>query len=68
MKAKARDLMFDGIIIDCTKKDIAAQILCQEIHDKYQEFNLRLVNRNVYAVSLWGAVSINSHRLIKIIA
>lgn len=57
MKVKARNIIFDGFLIDCTKKDLAAQLVCQEIHERHEDLNLREVNRNVYSMSLWGEVS-----------
>lgn len=57
VKIKAKDLLFDGIVIDCNVKDFAGAAVCNEIALNYEEFNLRSLGGNLYSLSLFGLVS-----------
>ncbi|XP_046484608.1 sensory neuron membrane protein 1-like isoform X1 [Neodiprion pinetum] len=52
MKAKAMDIMFNGIPIDCTVKDFAGSALCAIL--KSDTRNLHVVGEDMYKFSLFG--------------
>ncbi|XP_046745518.1 sensory neuron membrane protein 1-like [Diprion similis] len=52
MKARAMDIMFDGITIDCTVKDFAGAAVCSLL--KTDTRNLHVVGENMYKFSLFG--------------
>ena len=56
IRAKVRDLLFDGLYIDCTGKDFAANAVCSEVRPQYHDFGLKLVQEDEYMMSLWGTV------------
>lgn len=56
MKVKVKDLLFDGIMIDCRVKDTAGSGVCKGIKDNHEEFGLPMIEEDVYMFSLFGAV------------
>lgn len=59
MRAKVKDILFDGFTIDCAVTDFAGSAVCGEINARYEELRLKLVDKNVYSFSLFGPVNIN---------
>ncbi|KAJ8687763.1 hypothetical protein QAD02_023557 [Eretmocerus hayati] len=57
IKVKVKDLLFDGLIVDCNidyVRDFAAGAVCNELKAHYKEFKMRLAGNNLYLYSLWG--------------
>ncbi|KAL7302086.1 hypothetical protein TKK_0005315 [Trichogramma kaykai] len=53
-RVKVRDLLFDGLLIDCNVEDFAGAIACKEIADRYEHLRLKLVGKKLYALSFLG--------------
>lgn len=52
---KARNILFDGITINCTSNDFAPKAVCSQI--KANPKGLVKQDENIYLFSLFGAVS-----------
>ncbi|CAO1440533.1 unnamed protein product [Diamesa serratosioi] len=52
--AKAMDLMFNGIDIDCDKSDFRAIAVCEAIHTESQGVLVKDEEKKIYTVSLLG--------------
>ncbi|XP_031776848.1 uncharacterized protein LOC100123085 [Nasonia vitripennis] len=57
MKAKIRDILFDGFVIDCNVQDFAGTAVCSEVADNYEKLGLKLVGEKKYLMSLWGPLN-----------
>ncbi|XP_008215384.2 sensory neuron membrane protein 1 [Nasonia vitripennis] len=57
VKAKVREILFDGIVIDCNVKDFAGSAVCNEIAQNYEEFRLQSIGDNKYSLSLFGLIN-----------
>ncbi|XP_058792641.1 sensory neuron membrane protein 1-like [Phymastichus coffea] len=57
IKAKVRDILFDGMMIDCNVSDTPGSALCKEINEKYEEFRLKKIGENLFSLSLWGSAN-----------
>lgn len=55
VRVKAREILFDGLPIDCTVKDFAGSAVCSVLRS--QEENFVVVEPNKYKVSMFGHVS-----------
>ena len=55
LRTKAKDLLFDGNLINCTSKDFSAAALCSAMKKESTDFVE--VEPKVYKFSLIGAVS-----------
>ncbi|XP_014231879.1 sensory neuron membrane protein 1-like [Trichogramma pretiosum] len=55
IKAKVKDILFDGLFIDCTAKDFAGAAICSEVKAAHEEFGLKMVAEDQYLLSLWAA-------------
>lgn len=56
--AKAMDIMFNGIDIDCNKSDFRAIAVCEAIHTEGQGVTVKDEEKKLYKVSLLGHVSL----------
>lgn len=56
--AKAMDIMFNGIDIDCNKSDFRAIAVCEAIHTEGQGVIVKDKEKKLYSVSLLGHVSL----------
>jgi hypothetical protein len=56
LTAPVKDILFDGVLINCTLKDFTAKILCMFI--KTQGKDLQKVGKNAFKFSFFGAVGI----------
>lgn len=56
--AKAMDIMFNGIEIDCDKSDFRAIAVCEAIHTEGQGVTVKDEEKKLYKVSLLGHVSL----------
>lgn len=56
--AKAMDLMFNGIEINCDKSDFRAIAVCEGIHSEGQGVFVKDAEKKLYTVSLLGHVNI----------
>lgn len=54
VKAKVRDILFDGTLIDCRVKDFAGTAICSQLKEKAT--NLVTIDEDQYLFSLFGAV------------
>lgn len=54
LTAKANDILFDGIIINCNQKEFAAKAVCSQLQ---RSPDLRHVSDTELAFSLLGSVS-----------
>ena len=55
MTATAREILFDGVLIDCKIKDVAAKAMCTLV--KAQGKDLEKVGKTAFKFSFFGAVS-----------
>lgn len=55
LTAKARDILFEGVVLNCTSKDFAAVALCTGI--RMNSKGLHKVNDNIFKFSFFGVVS-----------
>jgi hypothetical protein len=55
LTASVKDILFDGILINCTLKDFTARMLC--ILMKTQGKDLQKVGKNAFKFSFFGGVS-----------
>jgi hypothetical protein len=62
LTAPVKDILFDGILINCTLKDFTAKILCTLM--KTQGKDLQKVGKNAFKFSFFGAVSTTPFCLI----
>ncbi|KAJ8687761.1 hypothetical protein QAD02_023555, partial [Eretmocerus hayati] len=53
IKVKVRDLLFDGIPIDCSATDFAGAAVCGELKTQHKEFGMEVIGENQYLFSLW---------------
>ena len=57
IKAKVKDILWNGLFYDCTVKDFAGSAVCNELKLQYAEFGMVMVAENQYMHSLLGSVS-----------
>jgi hypothetical protein len=62
LTAPVKDILFDGILINCTLKDFTAKILCTLM--RTQGKDLQKVGKGAFKFSLFGAVSTKSFWLL----
>jgi hypothetical protein len=55
LTAPVKDILFEGILVNCTLKDFTAKVLCTLM--KTQGKDLQKVGKNAFRFSLFGAVS-----------
>lgn len=55
LTASVKDILFDGILINCTLKDFTARMLC--VLMKTQGKDLQTVEKNAFKFSFFGGVS-----------
>lgn len=56
VKTKVKDLLFNGLPIDCTVKDFAGAATCNVLKEKAEENGLIPDGEGRYLFSLFGAV------------
>lgn len=56
LTAKAMDLLFKGVGVDCNREDLEASVVCPQI---VNEKNINKINETYFTISLFGAVSTN---------
>ena len=59
MKVTAREMLFDGLITDCSDvpPDSAGELGCKELERTYEKYHVQLVGEKKYASSFFGWVS-----------
>ncbi|XP_014206753.1 sensory neuron membrane protein 1-like [Copidosoma floridanum] len=55
VRVKARDLLFDGLAINCNATDFAGSTVCREVQASYKDFNMAKVGDTEYLFSIWGS-------------
>jgi hypothetical protein len=55
LSAPAKDILFEGVLINCTLKDFTARMLCMLM--KTQGKDLQKVGKNAFKFSFFGGVS-----------
>lgn len=58
MKAKAKDILFDGLPVDCTVEDFAGSAVCSVLEEEAKDLIPDGPNR--YKFSLFGGVRISA--------
>ena len=58
IKAKVRDILFDGLLIDCNVTDIPGSGVCKEIKEHYDDFHLKRLSEDLFSMSFFGWVRI----------
>ncbi|KAL7302088.1 hypothetical protein TKK_0005317 [Trichogramma kaykai] len=54
MQAKVKDILFDGLTIDCNVTDTAGSAICSEVKNKWEEYHLYKFDEVTFAMSLIG--------------
>ncbi|XP_011499315.1 PREDICTED: LOW QUALITY PROTEIN: sensory neuron membrane protein 1-like [Ceratosolen solmsi marchali] len=54
IKAKVKDIFFDGLPIDCTVMDLAGKAIRSELKKKNEKFGLKKIAENKYILSMFG--------------
>lgn len=55
LTAKVRDILFEGLDLNCTGTDFHSSVVCSQIKDRMP--NVMEKSKKVYSVSLFGEVS-----------
>ena len=56
MKVKVKDILFEGLTIDCRVSDFAGTAVCSEITANYEKLRFKKLEENVFSMSFWGPV------------
>ena len=57
VRAKVRNILFDGLIVDCNVQDFAGTSICQEIEERLETINnIKVIDTKIYSISIFGAV------------
>ncbi|KAL7302089.1 hypothetical protein TKK_0005318 [Trichogramma kaykai] len=54
IKAKVREILIDGLPIDCNVTDSAGLAICNELHAKWEEYHLKKLDTKTFALSVIG--------------
>ena len=57
VRIRAMDLMFDGMVFDCSGNEFAAKVVCAAIRSEGIEQGVKIVNETHLSISLLGHVS-----------
>ncbi|XP_014209085.1 sensory neuron membrane protein 1-like [Copidosoma floridanum] len=57
MKQKAKDILFEGFVVDCRVTDVPGAAVCTEVRNQYEDLRLIKLEENVYLMSLFGATN-----------
>ncbi|XP_014206677.1 sensory neuron membrane protein 1-like [Copidosoma floridanum] len=55
IRAKVKEVLFDGFVINCTVKDFAGAAICSEVRDQYEDLKMIKIAEDVYLMSLFGS-------------
>jgi len=55
--APARNLLFEGVLFNCTSSDFSTKAVCSEL--KKRAHNFHRISEEIYSFSLFGPVRIN---------
>jgi len=61
--APAKNLLFEGVMFNCTSSDFSTKVVCSEL--KKRAHNFHRISEDIYAFSIFGSVRINKLLLHK---
>jgi scavenger receptor class B protein 1 len=57
IRVKIKDILFNGLIIDCNVQDFPSSAVCGQLETHYEKLQMKLVGKNLYASSIMGQVN-----------
>jgi len=55
--APAKNLLFEGVLFNCTSSDFSTKAICSEL--KKRAHNFHRISEDIYSFSIFGSVRIN---------